>query len=527
VATLRQLLNAPTGADPGDVLDTLALSWLRDGRVRQLVGHHRSLRRLQLDDRPRAELIRSWVLDATGAGAGDIALRAVAAYDHLDASSDVTGAGAAAWVLGRHHLTHGNPDEAARWLGAGAERLPSGICLDHDTLVFLATHQFWRDGDVTASLRSSRLALAIALAHDERLAAADVLVHLGFLRYLAADDRAAELALDRADDLYAELDPAPGSTLRPLLDTYHATIAVSEGRRDEAVERFRAGAASAIELDTPWLAAINDARFAMALPDHPDAAAAARRTITVPPCVERGWTPSMGWRALAMVEQANGQPDLAHQHYRRALTEPSNELETTYIEASCILADLEAYPVEQVLLELSAIVDTYERLGAVYPLVATLLTFSFRLPDHAGELLAQAHRRSGSSTICDHIWRYRPELTIDLDQGVLALGGQRLRLSGKPLELVLTLVDDDARTMHWEVVASQLWPDEDEPAKLRSRMTTATSTARRQLGSEAWRLERDGQFLQFVMRRATVVHDDTIAQVNPAGDPPAHQGRRR
>jgi hypothetical protein len=58
-------------------------------------------------------------------------------------------------------------------------------------------------------------------------------------------------------------------------------------------------------------------------------------------------------------------------------------------------------------------------------------------------------------------------------------------------------------------------------------MTTATSTARRQLGSEAWRLERDGQFLQFVMRRATVVHDDTIAQVNPAGDPPAHQGRRR
>ena len=53
--------------------------------------------------------------------------------------------------------------------------------------------------------------------------------------------------------------------------------------------------------------------------------------------------------------------------------------------------------------------------------------------------------------------------------------------------------------VHWETVAADLWPDEDGAARIKSRITSLTALVRQRLGTEAWRLRRDGPRFSFIL----------------------------
>lgn len=125
--------------------------------------------------------------------------------------------------------------------------------------------------------------------------------------------------------------------------------------------------------------------------------------------------------------------------------------------------------------------------------------------DQGTRWMAEADHLSDDSSLIDQLWHRQAELRIQVLGGfeVSGVDGDRT-MSDRVAQLVAAVILADEAGVHWEVLASWLWPDEWDDKKLKSRVTSTTNLARKALGPDAWRLQREGPLLRFA-RRGLVV----------------------
>lgn len=383
--------------------------------------------------------------------------------------------------------------------------LPGGVPVTGDLLVRFGTHRWREAGDVHGSLHDSRTALGIAEGRDDRHAVATLLTHLGLMRFLLGEPDGAELALGRADDLFRRLPLRPGNSRWPLVPCYRALLLNGEDRVEEAIAEFDRARELAEQLDEPAYAAIADARFAIVHGGHPAAPERAERAASVPLDVPKGWTGSLRARAIAGAALAHGDAARARSASLEAIGADANPLEDAQAEVVLAVAEAALGHRGVAAARIESALTLLEVLDAAYPLVTAEIYGADLLPARAAELLARADERSGDNPLYARVWSHRPVVVVTTGPAPSVVAGNRaLPLRGRPLQLVAEVAGAGPGGLHWERLAARLWPDEGDPARLRSRITTTTADARKALGAEAWRLRREGPTLCFALRNAEV-----------------------
>ena len=134
--------------------------------------------------------------------------------------------------------------------------------------------------------------------------------------------------------------------------------------------------------------------------------------------------------------------------------------------------------------------------------VEALLELADIRSEGASEALEQAYRLTHDDVAFARLWARRPPLVLDVTRGVrpqFRSGDHLLRLGTTGAELAAIVIRAGETGVHWESVAGELWPHEDGEARIKSRITSLTALVRQRLGTEAWRLRRDGPRFSFIL----------------------------
>ncbi len=125
---------------------------------------------------------------------------------------------------------------------------------------------------------------------------------------------------------------------------------------------------------------------------------------------------------------------------------------------------------------------------------------------------ARALSLSTSDPLFEACWATRPPMNVRvIGQKALAVGNEPLDLGDRAEQLFISVLVSGEAGAHWETVAAWLWPDEADMAKLKSRVSSTTNLCRKALGSEAWRLVREGPILKVHRRSLHLDLDDESA----------------
>lgn len=171
-------------------------------------------------------------------------------------------------------------------------------------------------------------------------------------------------------------------------------------------------------------------------------------------------------------------------------------------------------------------IDLLGRAGATVSLVEALLALS-RIADteESSDVAARADALSSEDPLFAQAWRAVPALEVSVVGGKsMNWGTTPIQLGEKPEQLFLSVLLAGPAGAHWETVAMWLWPDEVDMGRLKSRVSSTTSLARKGLGTQAWRLVREGPILVVRRRRLELDLDVEQAETARSGRAPASGG---
>ena len=151
---------------------------------------------------------------------------------------------------------------------------------------------------------------------------------------------------------------------------------------------------------------------------------------------------------------------------------------------------------------------TFLEEGADLWAVDALLELAEADPEQAPRALDLAYQHTRDEVAFRYRWQQRPPFVIELPADGpprFLAGGEQLSLGIKGQQLAQEVVLAGPDGVRWEQVAEVLWPGDDEADRVMSRLTSLTALVRRRLGSEGWRLRRDGPRFEFVDLGVTIV----------------------
>ncbi len=181
-----------------------------------------------------------------------------------------------------------------------------------------------------------------------------------------------------------------------------------------------------------------------------------------------------------------------------------------------------AVDVDGARMELAELVASLDRRGLHLRALEARLAWALHDPDRAPALFAEADAvTTVEPALVDAAWLAVPELEVQVVGGrAVRCGGDEYDLGSKGEQLFLALLVAEHESVHWETVAAWLWPDEVDPDKLKSRLTSMTNLTRKALGPQAWRLQREGTLLRVSRRRLTLDLDRMLIAAGDAATVP-------
>ncbi len=381
-----------------------------------------------------------------------------------------------------------------------------------------ATRRFLDDADTEAAASVWREALIGAVVGGDLELEASCLLRLAAVHHQTGEFTEARLLLDRAAGVLRDLGP----TAREL-PTHHAWRGVLDalaGDSGSATGWFDLAAATAGGTDralateavlAPWLAFVAPDR----LPRRPTLLAAALR--------DAGEDRLVVWamRAEVTLGLVEGRIADAVALGHAVAEEEPNPAERSRILCTTGWGELWCGRAEAAAVTFAEAAASADAVGARFLRSLARFGQAEADPTRAAALLLDAISDAGSGPAWARLWEDRPPVEVSvIGTRRLCVGGVPVRFrSDRAAELLFCVILAGPAGIHWADLAALVWPDATDPARAASSVTTHTTKARRELGTEGWRLRRDGPTLWFEPTNLSVDLDRVLAA---GGEVPPH-----
>lgn len=488
-----------------DELDELAPEMIGGGRPALLLDRVDELARLDLRGHPWARLLIACVSWDAAPGTERPWREARAALREFRRSGDHRGEAHACYVLGCWTLTQNKLRLAGQWFSrsralAGADAPGSEFTLVHMGLSAYA------DGRLPQAVVVTEEAVALARLHGTARAEATALVNLGFFRLWVGEFGAALMALNEAEDAFAEMPDPYDRYESPLCYGARGVLWALRGNDDRAEADFARAMTAADQVRDGWYEAIVRALRAE-FTAHRDPRRARHDSRWALRELERRhetWWRTWAAQAAGLAAREAGMPVAAETILREVLASSQNPVEkarTRLLLAETLLglgAEREA--------EAAALLRTaaaaFEAAGCRYWAVQACLGVA-RAEPGAGPHVARVRRAGGDRASSDPA--YRRLLAHGEEVSLTAYGAGHVERAGRRVQFhthnaeralfLLALAPGEA--MHVEQLADVLWPGSIDRARILGRIRTVLWDIRRGLGPHAWRIQRQGCQVSF------------------------------
>ncbi len=507
---LRSIIGATDDrASTAEALDQVARARLMANDTEDLDDRRDELIALDLSDFPDAALLVATIehrhrrpIEPTRALVED-------ALDEFSRRHDIEGVALAQLLLGHLAFWEGDTVGAAKWWDSAAD-LPTAQSTPAELAPFRVVIDLFDRGTYTDTVPQAHQAYAVAMVEGSTVDEANATLIAGLVMIDSGKLTQANDSLLRAEDLFSEIEPPSLASLWPLVPIGLSEIAARRGQVDEAVAYYERAREAAVRLERPGLLAVARSMPAVHLPYQPDlpwpleqVLADARdsvevfRTQVVHPILQQFIE-----RAVAAAHLALGEPNQALETATRGADEAPNPLMRAKALMLVGAAHVQLGHLEPAAAAFDEALETFLSDGVDLWSVEALLELADVRTERASEALEQAYAVTHDDPAFARLWARRPTLVLDVAPGrrpQFRSGDELLRLGTTGAELAAIVIRAGETGVHWETVAADLWPDEDGAARIKSRITSLTALVRQRLGTEAWRLRRDGPRFSFIL----------------------------
>lgn len=356
----------------------------------------------------------------------------------------------------------------------------------------------YESGDLAGGAERAQQALAEARLGRDATAELVALYCVAVLQLHRGAFAEAAMALELADDV----DPETGERVacaQALLASCRGALLTLRGDLDAGEEAFERAIQASRRVGASWCSAYTRAVRAVlfARLDHRLATTDARSAYDA--FVDMGHEPGRKWavRAMAVAAAEAGQPETAAELLQTSLDEELGPLDRAlalYHLGEALLQNDQGDEARRVLEEAR---DLFESSGARYFLVRTYLKLGEADTGRASFWRERALEESDEDPAYDRLFADPGHLTIRVLglPGAFAEGA-RLRFRTKRAELlVYALALSHGGTLHRDELMERLWPSAPLD-RAGARLRTTLWEARQALGTEAWRLRREGHLVR-------------------------------
>ena len=493
-----------------DVLEEQGRRRVLGGDVDEFVACVDDLLTLDLTGYPNAALLVARVLQRSLRALDRAWKLAISADAAFAAAGDIEGLGAAEMVLGDLAWQRGDVSGADGHWSAAMDHEAAGPSAA-GLLTLRAAADFLTIGDVDRSMPRVHEAYAATVIDGTEVDEALATLLGGLLLMDTGDLDRANDALQRADDLFGEVPAEADAAMWPLVPLGLGEVAARRGDAVQGRALFEQGVEMATKMRRPSLVVVARAMVPLHFSAEDPVAALAQATDTVALAAQGGshwFARQLADRALAEAYLANGQLDEAAAQAAHCVERAANPL----LRAKCLMisarVDLRRGRTTEAVTALNEAATTFLSRGTYLWGVEALLVLAGADPERAPEYLGLAFDRTGPDPAFRRLWDRRPPFVVTLgpgDECRFTLDQQDLRLGDKGEQLVVEAVRSGDAGLHWEQAAAALWPEDTNHERIKSRLTSLTSLVRGRLGSEGWRLRRDGPLFLFVAFGAQVI----------------------
>ncbi|MGZ4694756.1 MAG: tetratricopeptide repeat protein, partial [Acidimicrobiales bacterium] len=398
---------------------------------------------------------------------------------------------------------------AAKWWDAAAD-LPIAQATPAELAPFRVVIDLFDRGTYTHTVPQAHQAYAVAMVEGSTVDEANATVIAGLVTIDSGQLTQAADTLLRAHDLFSEIEPESLALLWPLAPLGLSEIAARRGQLDEALGHYAEARDLATRLERPGLLAVAKGMPAAHLPYQPDLpwpleqvlADAEDALVVFSTKVAHPIVQQFVERAVAAAQLAMGEPHRSLETATRSADEATNPLMRAKALMLVGAARVQLGQPDLAAAAFDEALETFVSDGVDLWSVEALLELADVRPDGASEALEQAYRLTHDDPAFARLWARRPPLVIDVGPGhrpQFRSGDQVLRLGTTGAELAAIVIRAGETGVHWETVAGELWPDGDGAARIKSRITSLTALVRQRLGTEAWRLRRNGPRFSFIL----------------------------
>jgi tetratricopeptide (TPR) repeat protein len=476
-------------------LDRVAVEWL--GRAsghpdadRYVRPYIEELLGLHFEGHPWARLLVAWYAHWHSNRRALAETMIEESWQDFRRAHNRTGQGYVAWIRGTIALSKGDLQVARQRWETVRELLPTDSPMepiDELALAHSALGAYAR-GDLDECASTARQAVVLAQLRANCPAEGIALVYLTFVALNRGDFSEAADFLDRADAAFEAATKPEDRVPRSLVATCRGTLLVLRGEHGDALKAFT----EATNSEDLWFTFIAQAvRAELTAPFDPDGAeTAARFVLAWAKTSGDQWWRTWAERGLGIVARVRGQLESSREILTSIVDLNPLEQGRTLIALGETLAQLgDARGASE---SLGTAVSLFGKQGATYWEVLALVLLARIQPLHASRLLARARAKSNGDHAYGLLLAPAPgRLCIGLGEPrFLLIDGVALRFrSRRAVDLICTLAAEGP--MSPMTLAARIWPT-CAPETALPRLRTAVWDARRGLGSEAWRLERQG-----------------------------------
>lgn len=507
---LRSIVGATDDrASTAEALDRVARARLMANDTEDLDALRDELNALDLAAFPDAALLVATIEHRHRGPIGPTRALAEGALDEYSRRHDLEGAALAQLLLGHLAFWEGDTVGATKWWDSAAD-LPTAQATPAELAPFRVVIDLFDRGTYTHTVPQAHQAYAVAMIEGSVVDEANATLIAGLVMIDSGQLVQARDTLLRAEDLFSEVEPASLAGLWPLVPIGLSEIAARRGQVDEAVGYYAQARELAVRLERPGLLAVARSMSAVHLPYQTElpwsleqALADAReglevfRTRVAHPIVQQFIE-----RGVAAAHLALGEPNQALETAAQGADDAPNPLMRAKALMLVGAAQVQLGQPELAAAAFDEALDTFLSDGVDLWSVEALLELADVRPEGASEALEQAYGVTHDDPAFARLWARRPTLVLDVAPGrrpQFRSGDDLLRLGTTGAELAAIVIRAGETGVHWETVAADLWPDEDGAARIKSRITSLTALVRQRLGTEAWRLRRDGPRFSFIL----------------------------
>ena len=492
-----------------EALDAVSRARLVANGAADLDDLRGELSALDLTDHPNAAVLVATVEHRHRGPVEPTRALAEGALDEFTRRDDLEGIALAQLLLGHIAWSEGDTVAAAKWWDAAAD-LPIAQATPAELAPFRVIIDLFDRGTYSHTVPQAHQAYAVAMVEGSTIDEAHATVVAGLVMIDSGTLDQATDTLLRAQDLFGEIENESLAGLWPLAPLGLAEIAARRGEVDQAVGYYAEARELSERLDRPGLLAVARAMPAVHLPYQPElpwpleevlaeaeAALEVFSTKVAHPILQQ-----FVERAVGAAQLATGQPNRAVETATRSADAAPNPLMRGKALMLVGAARVELGQPDLAAAAFDEALETFVSDGVDLWSVEALLELADVRAEGASEALEQAYSLTHDDPAFARLWARRPPLVLDVGPGhrpQFRSGDDILRLGTTGAELAAIVIRAGDTGVHWETVAADLWPDEDGAARIKSRITSLTALVRQRLGTEAWRLRRDGPRFTFIL----------------------------